>query len=332
MKISFIESFRSASGKKDEKFRRSFYVFLVSLVTSVIIWFTVKLSNEYNTVISMPVKFSQLPMNMTLTSVSDSLLKVEVVDKGSVLFKLMHLQKPKPANISLRFTGFYLDNGVFHGIVVPSLYINDIEREHGLLGKINSISPDTIYLTAERVKSRKVPVTATYDLTYEKHFQGYGNIVLEPDCVMVKGPGQMIDRLDSVSLGMISSHNMNQNMSINKGFPKDSAYRLFTFNPDQVKITLPVEKYTEAEIEVPVQAINTNNLNIKTFPDKVKVIYTVALKDYAMVEPDMLTITADFSGVNPNQENKVRLRPEKAPLFIRINKIEPERVEFIIVK
>lgn len=332
MRSSFIDFIRSGFGKRDEKFRQRLYVFIVCLFISVIIWITVKLSNEYTVIVEMPVRFTQLPKNMTLTSVSDSLLRIEVTEKGSVLFRYLYANKQRYASISLKFTPFYPDNGGFHALVVPSLYINDIEREHGLSGKIGSIGPDTIYLSSEREKSRMVPVTALYDLTYEKHFQGYGNVIFEPDCVMVKGPGRLIDRLDSVSLGVIRSHNLNQNLTVVQRFPKDSAYRLFSFSPSDISVTLPVEKYTEAEKEVPIRLINTDNLKIKTFPDRVKVIYTVALKDYARVEPEMITVVADFAGIKPLHDNKVKVRLENAPAFIRVNKLEPEKVEFIIVK
>jgi len=73
-------------------------------------------------------------------------------------------------------------------------------------------------------------------------------------------------------------------------------------------------------------------LNAKTFPDKVKIYYTVALKDYSNVEPWMIQAVADLSGVDMAEDDRIKVSLESYPSYIRINKIEPEKVEFIIIK
>jgi hypothetical protein len=82
LKISFIDLFKSAFVKKDEKFRKRLMIFLICLFISIIIWFTIKLSSEYDTVVEMPVTFSNLPKNKVLTFVSDSALKRGPVYSG----------------------------------------------------------------------------------------------------------------------------------------------------------------------------------------------------------------------------------------------------------
>lgn len=332
MKISFIDLIRSAFGKKDKKFRQRLSIFLVCLMISVIIWFTIKLSDEYDTVIQMPVTFTHLPKNKVLTFASDTVLQVEILDKGSDLFRMLYLEEISPIPISLRFLPVYPKGGVYYGIIIPSLLINEIEREQNLLGKIVSVSPDTIYLSFEPEKSRKVPVRASFELSFEKQFMRAGAVTFSPDCVTVTGPEKMIERLDSATLGEIKLNQLNQNYTGEKKFPRDSSSQTLSFLPGTVTYNIPVEKFTEAEMEVPVKIINANGLKIKTFPDKVKVFYNVALKDYPKVEPGMLLALADISNVNPSEDNKIKITLENYPSFIRINKIEPEKVEFIIIK
>jgi hypothetical protein len=332
LKISFIDLVRSAFVKKDEKFRQRLSIFFVCLVISVIIWFTIKLSDEYDTVIQMPVTFTHLPKNKVLTYASDTTLQVEILEKGSNLFRMLYIEEIEPVTISLRFLPVYLKGGVYQVIITPSLLINEIEREQGLLGKIVSISPDTIYLSFETEKSRKLPVKANFDLTFEKQFMRYGSATFSPDCVIVKGPEKMIDDLDSVSLGEIKLEQLNKDFTGEKNFPHDSSNQNLTFSPEEIIYNVPVEKFTEAETEVPVKMINNGGLKIKSFPDKVRVFYTIALKDYPKVEPGMIIAVADLSKINLNEEDKIKVNLESYPSFIRINKIEPEKVEFIIIK
>ena len=323
---------RSAFVKRDEKFRQKLSIFSVCLVISIIIWFTIKLSDEYDTVVEIPVTFTHLPKSKVLTFVSDSVLQVEIIEKGSNLVRMLYVEEIEPVTISLRFLPVYPKNGIYYGMITPSLLINEIEREKNLLGKIVSISPDTIYLTFEKEKSRKLPVKANLDLNFEKQFMRYGSVEFTPDCVTVKGPHEMVDGLDSLSLGSIKLDHLDQNYTGEIDFPKDSTNQFLTFYPDEVTYTVPVEKYTEAAIDVPVKIINTNSLRIKTFPDKVKVLYTVALKDYPKVEPGMIAAVADFSQVNIAEEGIVKITIESLPSYVRINKLEPEKVEFIIIK
>jgi hypothetical protein len=332
LKINFIEFIQSAFRQRDEKFRQRLSVFLVCLVISIVIWITIKMANVYTTVIPVTVHFTHLPQNKVLTSVTDSIIRLEIKEKGSYLFNLHYLQARKPVSISLRFTPLYQKNDIISATVSPSALINDFERKMGLFGKIQSISPDTIYLTFEPKKSKKLPVTADFDIIYEKHYFGYNGIMFEPDSVTVTGPARLVDPLDSASLGLIRLNNLSENITITRGFDKDTTTRFLNFYPGEVTLTIPVEKFTEAEIEIPVTINNSGDLRIKTFPDKVKIVYTVALKDYPEVEPEMIIAAADFSTVDISREDRVKVQLIQYPTFIHIKKIEPGTVEYIILK
>lgn len=332
MKSSFIDLIKSIFGKKDEKFRQKLTIFMVCLVISVIIWITIKLSDEYDTVIQVPVTYTHIPRNKVVTYASDTVLQVEIFEKGSDILRMNYLQKIVPIAINLRFLPLYPKKGGYEGIVSTSLLINDIERELNLIGKIIAIRPDSIYLYFDTEKERKVPVQASFDLTFEKEFMQYGPAVFTPDSVEVKGPENLIDAVNSASLGIIKLDKLSQNLKVERKITTDNENRGLTFNPGKVSVSIPVEKYTEAETEVPVRIIHSNGLNIKTFPDKVRVYYNVALKDYSKIEPGMITAVADISTINLQEEDKINVSLESYPAYIHINKIEPEMVEFIIIK
>jgi hypothetical protein len=103
-------------------------------------------------------------------------------------------------------------------------------------------------------------------------------------------------------------------------------------SPKKIVSYLKVEKFTESNIEIP---INHNaakiNKSIKLFPDKVNVSYMVALKDYKRVNESMFRAVVDFTKLDlKSAENKVKVEISKFPSFVKINKIDPEKVEFII--
>ncbi len=75
---------------------KGFLYFLVCLVISVIIWFTIKLSDEYDTVIQIPVTYTHIPKNKVLTYASDTVLQVEILEKGSDILRMIYLQEISP--------------------------------------------------------------------------------------------------------------------------------------------------------------------------------------------------------------------------------------------
>jgi hypothetical protein len=332
LKSSFLDLARSVFVRKDEKFRKRLSVFLICLVISTVIWSTLKFSEEYDTVIKVPVTFSNLPRNKVLTYTSDSVILVEVMEKGSNLFRMLYIEHVAPVTISLKYLPVFRNSGAYEGIITPSVLINDIEREQNLIGKIISISPDTIHLVFESKKTRKLPVRAKLELSFEKEYINYGKINFSPDSVTVEGPERIVAGLEYADIGTIKTARLNRNVSGEKTFPNDSLNRLLTFIPPSVSYTIPVDKFTEAAAEVPVKIINNNDLKARLLPDKVKVYYTIALSDYSKVEPEMIQALADFSTVNIQEDDRIKITVGNSPSFIHINKIVPERVEFIIIK
>jgi YbbR domain-containing protein len=280
----------------------------------------------------IPITFTNIPRHKVLTYASDSVIQIEILDKGSNIFRMLYVDEVSPVAVSLKYLPVYPRNGSFQGIINTALLINEIERESSLLGKVISVSPDSIYLSFETEKSVKIPVTAEFDLTFEKEFMHYGMVTFSPDSVTVKGPERIINVMESANLGKIKIEHLEDNYTGETSFEKDSMNRTLTFYPENVTFTIPVEKFTEAEVEVPVQIINSNSLQAKTFPDKVRVYYTVALKDYPKIEPGMIQATADLSQVDLSADDRIKVVLINYPSYIRINKINPEKVEFIIIK
>jgi hypothetical protein len=332
LKSSFIDLIRSILAKRDAKFRHKLSIFMVCLGISVIIWITIKLSDEYDTVIQIPVTYTNIPKEKVVTYASDTLLHVEIFEKGSDILRMNYLQKIAPVAVNLKYLPLYPKDGEYEGIITTTLLINDIERELNLIGKILAIRPDSIYLYFDTEKMRKVPVNARFNLTFEKEFMQYGPAVFTPDSVEVRGAENSIDMVKFASLGVIKQDKLSQNFRVEKKFANDSTNRNLTFYPSKVTVSIPVEKYTEAEMEVPVRIIHSNGLNVKTFPDKIRVFYNVALKDYSKIEPGMIVAVADISTVNLLEEDRIKVNLESFPTYIHINKIEPDMVEFIIIK
>ena len=101
----------------------------------------------------------------------------------------------------------------------------------------------------------------------------------------------------------------------------------------EVGVHLEVDKYTEAELEVPIfiEHLTTGD-SVEIFPKQAKVIYMVSLHNYNKVNPKLFRISADAIDIRNSKNSNLRLNIKQSPPYVQGIRIEPETVEFIIRK
>ncbi|MBE9483860.1 MAG: hypothetical protein IMY74_03380, partial [Bacteroidetes bacterium] len=67
-------------------------------------------------------------------------------------------------------------------------------------------------------------------------------------------------------------------------------------------------------------------------PEEVQLTYRVAIKDYQRVIPEMFTLSVTYDPEKDKGKNFLKVHIERKPDFVRVNRIHPEKVEFIIRK
>lgn len=332
MKFNIVELIRSAFVKRDQKFRQHLTVFFICLLIAIFVWFTVKMDNEYQEIIPVSLKFTSAPKSRVLVSASDTMIYVELNEKGSELLRYRYLNSHETLEVSTRNVILTHHPDKSTGYLLTTSLSNDIGYQHDLAGKVVSISPDTIFFEFKKETFKKVPVSADIQVKTQKQFMIYGNVDYEPDSVIVRGPEDMLESISKATLGTIDRQDLDRTTQISLPVLLDKQYRFVSAIPEEVTVTIPVEKFTETVIEVPVNVITDTSIQIRLFPDAVKIYCLVALKDYTQVTPGIFKAVADFRTVDIERENEIRIRIAEVPSTIRIVRIEPEKAEYIIIK
>ena len=100
---------------------------------------------------------------------------------------------------------------------------------------------------------------------------------------------------------------------------------------EEITVMIPVEKFTEGSLEVPVHSINVQpGFVLKTFPDKVKVRYRVSLSKYNEVRPEMFDAVVDATGLPNEHTQQLKVKLETVPYFIRSVSVEPDKTDYIL--
>jgi hypothetical protein len=150
-----------------------------------------------------------------------------------------------------------------------------------------------------------------------------------PDCVTVVGPQEVISKIEFIETTHKEVRNINQSQTVNVQLSLPVNAKDVKCIPETVNVVLTVDKFTESEIEIPIICTDAG-AGIKTFPEKVKITYFVTLENYKRIDEKMFIANVIYSKEQPSEKLKVNLL--QYPSFIKIIKIEPEEVEYLIIK
>jgi hypothetical protein len=321
------------TGKPDDsgsyKSRNRLFVFLSCLVISAFIWFLIVLSNERNTIIEYPIVFENNPGNLVMINKSDSMLSLNISSGSLELITLKYLSRRTPVKIDLSNVKFNRDGNLFTA-TIPTY---DISRK--LISRMSVpderviVTPESITLEFESISAIRIKVIPKLILEFDKQYQLSQDLQIMPDCVTVVGPQEVISKIEFIETTHKEVRNINQSQTVNVQLSLPVNAKDVKCIPETVNVVLTVDKFTESEIEIPIICTDAG-AGIKTFPEKVKITYFVTLENYKRIDEKMFIANVIYSKEQPSEKLKVNLL--QYPSFIKIIKIEPEEVEYLIIK
>lgn len=324
----FKELFEKLIKYLNHKLDRRFMVFLFFVALSTIFWFLVRLEDDYETEINLPLKFVNLPENNVLVGdlPEDINLKIRAHGYKLMEFKVSNALLPFVVDlkeVSLRIQSedersrFYL---------LSSSLMQDIEKHISSQISIIDVSPDSLYFDFAPRVWKKIPVQFNGQLNLMKQHM-IREIILDPDSITVSGPGTIIDTLKFVSTENIYREELAQNIDEDVKLKKNSSME---YDVDEVHLKVIIEKFTESSIEIPIKNINVpDSLVLRTFPNVVNVVYFVGLSDFDKVLPQLFDAYVDYEDTKSNKD-KLEVKLTRYPEYISSIRIVPGEVDYII--
>lgn len=306
--------------------KSSFFTFLVFVVISAMAWLVVKLSEDYTIQTQFRLRIEEVPADKWL-STPEQTAKLSLTTNGfhTLRYKMMREQK-RVVSLPLDEVPYRLESGTTYSF--SSLYVT--ERVAEMLGvNANDLTMNDakVYFNLDSLKSKLVPVKLRSDIRPQRQFEVYGIPVLEPSTVTVYGPEEIVDTLKSVATLTLSKHN------VSSGFTEMVSLNLLDgqihSEVKMVKATVQVEKFTEADVQVPLA--QPDSLHVRFFPDAVTVKCHVAIKDYPNLSPDLFRVVANekqLSALQPLLDVSLTVWPP----YVQILNTTPEKVEYLIVQ
>ena len=205
-----------------------------------------------------------------------------------------------------------------------------IQRQLGTEITLNYITPDTIFYEFSPIERKKVPVEPNLDIEYASQYMLGSGVTSKPDSIIVSGPHSLTDTIKKVQTVYKKFSKVDKSFSVDFNLiPITGVY----FVKKQVAIFVPVEKFTESFIMVPVIVINLpDSMEMKTFPASIKINYIVSLRNYNKVRPQQFRAIVDYRNINSSINNKLKVTLERQPAFVKSVSFRPKTVDYIIEK
>jgi len=305
--------------------RRRLSAFFTCLVLAFVAWIVTILSNQRPYTIKEVLDFRNTPQKRAFHSLQPDTVNATIEGTGwDLLFSKM-----VPTIRSISVDLHTLENKSY---IVLSAQKDQINSRREGDQQISGFMPDTLYFDFSNRKVKRIPVNLVSAIKYSHQFFQSGAITLTPAYVIINGPSAVIDKISSWNSDTLKMDSIDESVKTRINLQPVREGNLSVYPPN-VQVNVPVEEFTEKVLQIPIKLINNNSYQeVKIFPQKVKVTFTVALSKYEEADEDFFEATADLDLWRLHNYKVLPVTLSKVPEYCKVVKIEPRTIDFIIKK
>jgi hypothetical protein len=319
----------SETGRKEHRSHPRLIVFLVCLVISILMWLFIELMKDYTDEIKYNVSFINAPRDLILTHSGDSVISVGMNAQGFELLAAKYAHKLRELTIDLSTLKIRPTADGYIAYLPSSGIVDQLGTQIRFDKEITYIKPDTLFFRFSKIFVKQVPVKLDLDYSLNGQYDITDSIAYTPQFVTVSSIKSIIDTLPFITTKKLQLLQLDSSVNIKVALKKGYRASLLKFSTDSVTVKLKVEKVTEAGYTVPV-FVSGNGENVKIFPDKVEIVCRIPLSAYPHIAASDFSAEVEFLP-SSIKEKKLKVILIKTPEKVRVLKISPAEVEYIII-
>lgn len=300
-------------------FLKNYPAKLALLFMAVFLWFFVVTSREYDQVLSIPIRTTELRENKVFLEDPPRTAQVRFRGKGTSLLILGLFGDPH-MSLDLSTIQWHYDFPI---------YEDQVRWASGINVKIIEIlNPDTVKIRLDDEASRKVKVQQMLTVTPAQEYMQIGNVKIDPDSVTIRGPKSVAETLNFVSTQVNNVVNATGpiNMKLDLVTPENAKIVL---DPPAVRVYITIEKIITRQItEIPVNIINcsTDKPSICD-PPMVNITVRGARSEVANLNRDNIMISVN--ALQNQNSTDVQTPAVHLPAGVELLEIQPDTVRII---
>ena len=306
------------------KTNREFLIFLIFLFLSGGFWLLITLNEVYEREVVIPVRISEVPSDVMLTSDETDTAHVIIRDRGITLMTYLYSDKLKRVNVNFR----HYDQGGGNGMISAGELTKIIQQNLSASSKIVSIKPDRMKFYYNTGAWKRVPVRWRGRVIPEQLYF-LSNVTYSPDSVTVYASEDKLDSIRMVYTEPLNYVGFHDTLKVDCQLRKMEGVKL---EPDRVKVNFYTDVLTEESIDgIPVEGINLPpNKVLRTFPAKVSVRFVTGINVYRTLSAADFTVVADYDEIYNSKSDKCNLYLKNIPQGISRVSLVTKQVDYLI--
>jgi hypothetical protein len=301
--------------------------FLFFLLLSFGFWFLQSLQQDYERKIELPVRYKDIPSEWILSENNPKKIDVVVKDKGTTL--IYYSWEVGFSSIEISVSGLS-PSAAGHTLLVTTRMLETMVSKQLISStSILSVEPRELYLEYDSLRHRSVPVVADVVVQTTPGFQVSDSIKISYPEIRVYGSGKILDTLKFIKTKRIVLDNVSDTRELTVALDLPGGLKA---DHENVKLTIPVEEYTEKRLRLPVLCTDIPSGQVlRIFPSTVEVICDIPLSLFKELTANDLEIRIPFLDFQEYRlTGKMPVALTGKPSWVANTVIVPDEVEFII--
>lgn len=303
---------------------REFLIFLFFLAVSGSFWLLMTLNEVYEKELPVAVRMVGVPKNVVMTTDISDTVYVTVKDKGFMLLSYTTSSNLRP--LVLNFAT-YANKQSGHGTVPVSDLQRMIRQQLYASSTVVSVKADRLDFYFNYGINKEVKVALAGNIVPSESYY-LSHVQFSPERVTVYASHAKLDSIDRVFTEHLNIVNFNDTVTRTVRLKAMTGVKMI---PDHVKITLFPDILTEESLEVPITAVNKpDGLVIRTFPQHVRVKFTVGASMYRFIKPSDFQVVVDYKEIVARPSDKCALVLLAKPRGVNNVRLEIAQVDYLI--
>lgn len=322
------QSFKSVLKKMKASLQRQHWkealVFFCFVLLSLGFWLLQSLQQEYEIEIKIPVKYKNIPPDISFTNIPPQEITAHVKDKGSVLLNYSFGRAFVPIDVNMKNQTD--KSGTF--TLSRNTIDSDIKKQLIATTILEGFEPQKIELTYSKRIKKELPVVFNGEVETVAGFKISGDIQINPHQVTVYASDLMLDTLKEIKTVFTEIKNGNKTVTKNIALEKIAETAI---EPLNVTVTIPIEEYTEKTLEIPVICKDLPpHYTLRMFPATVKVTCSIPLSRFKELSENEFAIYISFADLEQNVSGTLPIKLAKKPDWVDTTTLKPDKIEFIL--
>ena len=282
--------------------------FGLCFIIAAVIWFLNTMSKNYTSVFN-------IVFENPLKGEDDPVIHATMTGRGFDLMKL-----------------HYRFSGVHNLIELKYGRLSSREMVTSLMGNLKSsiqlVSVDPVFITSDQTGlfHKRVPVKSRIEITFKKQTALASPVLLQPDSIDISGTTSDIASIKFIETASMKLLNIDK--PVFSSIMLESPDKKIFLSQKKVWMYVPVEKYTEGLLEIPLRILNKGQINERLLPEKVKVTYRVPVSKYNLVNSNQFQAGVFVNSANSGKKISVKLLEK--PSFVNQVTLTPSEVTYLI--